>query len=224
MTAVANKRISWRLGPKDNQLIVLGFLLGIMDLCLGSVAPALFLLLEARFGLQLLGEKTGGSLFSNATLPFAVATSQQNNSEPPLPTHAQAYGFSVLLLNNESAAMLDIPQPSYISAIQTMLAGGESMNITAPVLATVATYNHSRSRDPDKYGSYFESFCDDAMQNSGAYTHMLMMNEWSIVLLNHTSPGNQTLQHIGLTPDPGIEHTPLCSDFFPYARLYDVNR
>ncbi|KAL8737748.1 MAG: hypothetical protein Q9181_001376 [Wetmoreana brouardii] len=53
---------------------------------------------------------------------------------------------------------------------------------------------------------------------------MSMMNDWSLMLLNHASPGDQSLQYIGLTPDPGIEHVPSCSDFFPYARLYDLNR
>lgn len=35
---------------KNYQLIVLGFLLGIVNTCLSSVTPILFLLLEARFG------------------------------------------------------------------------------------------------------------------------------------------------------------------------------
>lgn len=35
---------------KNYHLIVLGFLLGIVNTCLSSVAPILFLLLEARFG------------------------------------------------------------------------------------------------------------------------------------------------------------------------------
>lgn len=298
-TAVANENISWRLGIKNYQLIVLGFLLGIMNLCLGSVVPTLLLHVEARFGsstlqnyngilrnevstsglsplwrivlsmlvalplalsvayktftggestkkidaatyigtatyygmfaqpgLQLLGEKkgTGISLFSNATLPFAMASSLQNGSEPPLPAHPQAYGFNILLLNNETSAALDAPQPSYVSAVQTLLVGGESWNITARVFATVATYNHSRSQDPDKFEEYFGSFCADARASSGAYTHMTAVDGWSVVLLNHASPGDQTLQYIGLTPDPGIEHRPPCSDFFPYAKLYDVNR
>ncbi|KAL8786499.1 MAG: hypothetical protein Q9213_002726 [Squamulea squamosa] len=298
-TAVANENISWRLGPNNHQLIVLGFLLGVMNLSLGSVVPTLFLHLEARFGpstlqnydgilrnqlfttsrlslawrvllsivlglplglsvayktfiggestktvhvrsyvgndsyygmfappgLQVLGEKTGVSLFSNATLPFAVATaSQQNGSEPPLPTYPQPYGFNLLLLNNESAAVLDIPQPSYVSAVQKLLPNDESWNISAAVLATVATYNRSSSRDPDAFESHFRSFCADADKSSGAYTHMSMMNQWSVVLLNHASPGDQTLQYIGLVPDPGINYKVRCSDFFPYAKLYDLNR
>lgn len=177
-------------------------------------------------GLQLLGEKkgTGISLFSNATLPFAMATSLQDGSEPPLPAHAQPYGFNVLLLNDESSALLDAPHPNYVTVVQTLLAGGESWTITAPVSATVATLNHSRSQDPDAFEEHFYSFCEAAEASSGAYTHMTAVDGWSVVLLNHASPGDQTLQYIGLTPDPGIEHMPSCSEFFPYAKLYDVNR
>lgn len=49
-TAVANTDISWRLGVCNRQLIVLGTLLSIMNLCLASVTPILLVLLEARFG------------------------------------------------------------------------------------------------------------------------------------------------------------------------------
>lgn len=91
-------------------------------------------------GLQLLGEKTGVSLFSNATLPFAVATSlQEIDSEPALSKRAQAFGFNILLLNNEGAAVLDIPHPRYITAVQELLTNEESWNNSATVLATVAT-------------------------------------------------------------------------------------
>ena len=297
IVTVANESISWRLGIGTRQLIVLGFLLSIMNLCLGSLTPTLFLLLEAKFGestiqnydgilrnrplssrlslpwriilglmlalplglsaayknffggesimmvdamsytgnesyygmfvppgLQLLGEKTGISLFFNATLPFAVASSSINGSDPPLPTRPQAYGFNVLLLNNQSSAMLDIPQPSYVSAVQSLLAGGESWNITAQVTATVATFNNSRAENETEYESYIEYFCEAGEESSGAYTHQSMMNGWSIVLLDHASPGDQSLQYIGLPPDPGIDYTVECSNFSDYAQLYDINR
>lgn len=297
IVTVANESISWRLGVGNRQLIVLGFLLSIMNLCLGSLTPSLFLLLEAKFGpstiqnydgilrnrplssrlsltwrmtlglmmalplglsaayknffggesimmvnamsytgnesnygmfvppgLQLLGEKTGISLFFNATLPFAVASSSINGSEPPLPTRPQAYGFNVLLLNNQSTAMLDIPQPSYITAVQSLLAGGESWNITAQVIATVATFNNSRAENETEYESYLEAFCEAGEESSGAYTHQSLMNDWSIVLLDHASPGPQSLQYVGLPPDPGIEYTVECSNFSDYAQGYDINR
>ncbi|KAI4129187.1 MAG: hypothetical protein LQ338_002346 [Usnochroma carphineum] len=298
ITAVASEDVSWHLGVNNRQLIVLGFLLSIMNMCFSSVTPTLFLHLEARFGpstlqnyngilvnqisssklsivwrlilgialalplglgvayktftggssamvvnvtatiggtssygmfappgLQLIGEKTGVSVFSNATLPFAVAASPpQNNSEQPLPSFPQPYGFNILLLGRKSAAMLDIPQPSYVSAVQVLLVGGESWNITAPVFATVATFNHSKTTDEEGYKSFFEDMCEAAGESSGAYTHASMMNDWSVVLLNRPSPGNQSPQFIGLTRDSGIEHVPTCSQFYPFAKLFDTNR
>ena len=50
LSAVVSENLSWRLGVRNYQLIVLGFLLSIMNLCLAEVTPALLLLLEARFG------------------------------------------------------------------------------------------------------------------------------------------------------------------------------
>ncbi|KAK1533763.1 hypothetical protein CPAR01_10471 [Colletotrichum paranaense] len=47
---VSHESISWYLGVGNNQLIVVGFLLSIMSICLGSVAPNLFILIEAIFG------------------------------------------------------------------------------------------------------------------------------------------------------------------------------
>lgn len=76
-------------------------------------------------GLQSLGT-TGLSVFNNATLPFALATNPTNASEPPLPRGRQAYGFNVLYLNSESIAVLDIPQPDYVSTVQSTLRLGES--------------------------------------------------------------------------------------------------
>lgn len=48
--SVASEPVSWHLGVGNNQLIVVGFLISIMSLCLNSVAPNLFLLFEAKFG------------------------------------------------------------------------------------------------------------------------------------------------------------------------------
>ena len=149
-------------------------------------------------GVQSLGEQIGISLFFNATLDFAVNSSPQNGSEPPIPTHAQAYGFNMFSLNNESAAMLDIPQPIYVSAVQNMLTSGESWSITAPVMATVATFNNSKIRNEQVYESYLKTFCEAAEESSGAYARMTMLNGWSIKLVSHASPGDQSLQYIGL--------------------------
>ncbi|KAL8710647.1 MAG: hypothetical protein Q9220_004871 [cf. Caloplaca sp. 1 TL-2023] len=296
--AVASETVSWYLGQNNHQLIVLGFLLGIMNLCLGSFTPTFFLLIEAKYGsstlqnyngllrnqifsdrlnfiwrivialltalplglsvaykvftggysgmevnsatythndtkygmfappgLQLLGEKTGVSVFSNATLPFAVDSSLEDSPpDPQFSLEIDTFGYNVLILNNESAAILDIPQPSYLSAIQALLKGGEYWIIEATVFGTVASFNHSKTEDPDRFESDFRDFCEMAKESSGAFTHQTLMNDWSIVLLNHPSPGDQSMQYIGLTPDPGINHDPQCSDFFPYASLYNIKR
>ena len=189
-----------------------------------SIGNASYYGIFAPPGLQLLGEKTGVSFFSNATLPFAAATSRQNDSEPLLPSSTQVYGYNILLLNNESAAILDIPQPSYISAVQEMIAPGDSWNISAPVFATVATFNHSSRTANEGYYEELLKFCECAQQSSAAYNHQSMMNNWSVVLVNHASPGPQTRQYLGRTPDAEKEKRPDCSEFALYARLYGINR
>lgn len=118
-----------------------------------------------------------------------MASSSINGSDPDLATRPQAYGFNGLLLNKTSTAMLDVSQPSYISAVQSLLAGGESWNITASVSATVATFNNSRAENETEYESYLKSFCEAAQESSGAHTHQSMMNHWSVVLLDHASLG-----------------------------------
>lgn len=296
IASVADERLSWRLGVKNHQLIVLGFLLSIMNLCLASVSPNLFLLLEARFGsstlqnyegilrnqifsskltliwrlslllnlalplalgvayktftggtselrvdaatysknisyygmfappgLQTFGGRTGASLFANATQQFVVSSSAETGSEP-VPKDGQAYGFNLLSLNNESTAMLDIPQPSYITNIRNMLAGGESWTMTAPVFATVATFNDTKIKNRKAFKSDFLEICAEAEESSGAKTHQSMMNSWAVNLIDRPSPGNQSVQYIALADDPGIQHEPDCSDLVSAAQPYYVNR
>jgi hypothetical protein len=51
----------------------------------------------------------------------------------------QPFGYNELLLSNENTTMLEIPHPDYSSSIQKLLADGESWNMTASVLATIAS-------------------------------------------------------------------------------------
>ena len=297
IATVANESLSWRLGVQNHQLIVLGFLLGIMQLCLVSVAPGMFLLLEARFGpstlqnyegllrnqvlgtglshvwrfvlavmvllplglsiayktftggestkivnagaymsnasyygmfappgLQSLGAETGISLFANATIPYIVASSTKNAPEPPFAVRNPASGFNVLSLSKESTAMLDIPEPGYVSAIQDLLAGGESWNITAPVLATVAKFNHSKTEDLRKFNDSFQEVCEDADLSSGAVGHISAINGYAIDLIDRPSPGDQSLQYVSIGPDPGIDHYPTCQNLSYYVLPHDITR
>ena len=85
----------------------------------------------------------GFSYMSNATVPWFSAT-KYNTNRTPLPDFPAPYGFNTLMLSNTSAAMLDLPMPDYISALQAKLVGFTDLvtiNISAVVHGTVNTYN-----------------------------------------------------------------------------------
>ena len=50
-----------------------------------------------------------------------------------------AYGYNTLLLDDDSAPVLDVPTTSYIAVLQGQLNLGESFNISADVDAYVAS-------------------------------------------------------------------------------------
>lgn len=298
IAAVANERFSWKLGKENRQLIVLGFLLGIMNLCLKTVTPTAFLLLEARFGpstlqnyegllrnqvlsarlsfywrlllglmlalplalsvayktfsggesrlrvpaaeyahpyasyygmfapsgLQALGEGKGIAPFTNATIPFLNASSLQNTEEPNFPNHTQTYGYNVLLLNKTSTAILDLPHPSYLSTIQDLLALGDSWSVTAPVFATVATFNDSRNQDSKRFDKDFLDFCNLASSSSGAKCYMTDLKKDAINLVSHPSPGDLSLHYIGMAPSEGILYPTNCTVLSLYLKPFHVNR
>jgi hypothetical protein len=76
----------------------------------------------------------------NSNVPF-MAASTNDAVLPPL--QATAYGYNTLLPDNESAALLDLPLPDYMSSIQASLNGNDSWRISATVNATVTRYNSS---------------------------------------------------------------------------------
>ncbi|KAF4851044.1 hypothetical protein CGCSCA4_v003587 [Colletotrichum siamense] len=285
---VSNRHVSWYLGVGNRQLIVIGFLLSIMNLCLASVTPTLFLLLEARVGNSTLqnydgilrnkplasklsfawrmvlvtmlalpvglsvayktftgGESSmkihttdyitnatyfglfrppamsssmnGVSFFFNATASFRDATERAaNGSEPPLPTtFPQAYGYNLLLLDKSSAASLDILHANYILAIQELLAPGESWNLTAPVLGTVATFDESATEED------FKSACTEVKQNNTWYHESKDLyvgsTACSLSLTDRKDESDQSLQYVGLAPG-----NPDCTQYAPH-NIYAYN-
>ena len=103
----------------------------------------------------------GVSYMSNATVPWFAATKNNINSTalPPFPA---AYGFNILMLSNESTAMLDVPMPDYVNALQEVLvssADGATINISATVHGTVTTYNNSveTHREDAAFWQYYEA-------------------------------------------------------------------
>ena len=176
--------------------------------------------------IQSLGEQTGISLFSNATLPFMVAASPINGTEPPMPLDTQVYGFNILLLDNQTTAALDIPHPDYISTVQRLLAPGESWGLNAPIAGTVAKFNDLKTIDPDAKNSTFMRRCREAVASSGAYTAMQYLRANCLALLSSQSP-DQSFQYVGFPPFPN-DHTlpgyPSCSNFSHYAQLFEITR
>lgn len=201
--------IAWRLGF-EGQIIAVGFLLSLMNLCLKTVVPSFLALLEARFGpsrlqnydavltdsfigsraslhwrviiigllafpmLLSLGYKRliGGQsvrvlegetlenyglttpplgLYSAVQNSVFLATSasahflatSRNFSQPSSTQFPVAYGFNMLLLDNSSAALLDMPESRSLMTAQRKLARNEFWHLSASVDATVARYNPS---------------------------------------------------------------------------------
>lgn len=297
--AVANEAVSWRLGVANNQLIVVGFLLSIMNLCLGSVTSTFFLLAEARFGFSILqnydgilrnkptapklglpwrviltlfiilpiavsvaykafkeGQSsksvksvqyvsiptyygmvaapglmftdqrpTGLPQFFNATQIFRTLSSPANGSEPQLPGFPQSYGYNILLLNDSSTAVLDTLQPDFITAVQDVLAVGESWVVNAPVIGTVATSSTSKAVDPAGFDSAFQLACTsggDANWTSG-YMNIWGDNHASFWLLDEKdNRSDQSKQYLAFVPQYAqfID----CSALLPHVQLYNVYR
>jgi hypothetical protein len=76
------------------------------------------------------------------------------------PTQATAYGYNTLLLDTQSAALLDLPLPDYMSSIQASLKENDTWTITATVNATVTRYNTSVDSFRDNQTYWQEKFGD----------------------------------------------------------------
>lgn len=66
LASVAHEDLSWQLGRGAYQLIILGFLLSIMGLCLSTVVPTFFILIEAHRGSSFL--QTYDAILRNAPM------------------------------------------------------------------------------------------------------------------------------------------------------------
>jgi hypothetical protein len=237
--------LAWRLGVKY-QLIVVGFSLSIMNLCLASISPTFFLYVEARYGqstlqnyeghtaesssgfkvawywrlllllllvkplvfsatykiflggqtttaitpgsseynsrfgifpppgMGSLGWASGLIVFFNATTPFLNASTSSvleadggitYGPDPPMPNYPQPYGFNMLVIDNETTAMLDAPPTDWTLKAQQSMEVDDSWNITASVLGTVTYVNNSvdayqvqYTEDGDPFWSYYHYY------------------------------------------------------------------
>lgn len=170
-TIVDDHWLSWRLGF-GGQIIMIGFLLSIMNLCLRTICPLLLVALPIGLSVAYKRYIDGTStvphvstydgyyglaplplgyynvinnspyLMTDASVPF-LAASASEDIKPLFNGTATAHGYNTLMLDNTSAAILDLPMPDYITSIQDNLCITESWTISASVLGTVLYLNTS---------------------------------------------------------------------------------
>ncbi|KAH9243233.1 hypothetical protein K456DRAFT_28566 [Colletotrichum gloeosporioides 23] len=224
---VSNGYISWYLGVSNRQLIVIGFLLSIMSLCLASVTPTLFILLEARFGNStiqnydaILRNKPLASSLSFAwrlilvvmlALPIGLSVAYKTFSGGESSMNIDTLDY----LNN--ATYFGLFKPPGIN----LLAVGESWIITAPVIGTVATFNETATQDRYAFEEDFVSICTDAVELDDQWSHKGedLYNGWSFALTDRRLHSDQSMQYIGLAPG-----NPNCTELSPYVYLYNIYR
>jgi len=93
-------------------------------------------------------------------VPFMAASA--NDTILPS-TQATAYGYNTLLLDNESAALLDLPLPDYMSSVRASLFGNDTWGISATVNATVTRYNTSFNSFRDNQTFWQETFGNNSI-------------------------------------------------------------
>ena len=103
----------------------------------------------------------GVSYMSNSSIPWFSATKSSTRTTP-LPPFPAPYGFNTLMLSETSTAMLDIPMPEYVNALQERLLKLDNIGtfvISATVHATVTTNNETveAHRNDTAFWDTFES-------------------------------------------------------------------
>jgi hypothetical protein len=105
--------------------------------------------------MQRIGRNTGISLMSNMTLPFIQQSTNATDylADIPLPRFPKAYGYNILLLSANSAAVLDMPSADFIADVRSRLLPGESWTLSASVLAAVTRQNDTVNDHRDYPGT-----------------------------------------------------------------------
>lgn len=227
--------LSWQMGYQ-NQIIVIGFLISVMNICAERVVPSCFLALEARGKSRLQnynailtnkflsshiswywrvlmilflalplalsvgykkflgGESTTGlkpfsglygisypiigdwtpindpiylQVSSNAAYQTASANDTpilNGSNHYPL-----VYGYNVLLLSGDSAALLDLPTNEYLQDIRSRFNDGETWQVSASVNAYVATRNASAAEPLRNDDDYWQSALDASAKGLTSY-------------------------------------------------------
>ncbi|RBR23080.1 uncharacterized protein FIESC28_04075 [Fusarium coffeatum] len=156
LASVAHEDLSWQLGRGAYQLIILGFLLSIMSLCLSTVVPTFFILIEAHRGSSYL--QTYDAILRNAPMG------------PNIPVYWR------LML----AGMIALPLG--LSVAYKSFAGGESSRIV-PVkeyeLANVS-FGHHNLLGPRRAGAQIALFFNITLPYITATTGSSSQDEESL--------------------------------------------
>ena len=103
--------------------------------------------------------------------PFASASSNESILPPKKTT---TLGYNMVLVDNKATAILDMPLPDYMTAVQEKLKGDDFWTISASVGATVARYNSSFNDLRNK-----STFWQDITTDNPIYTTW-HSNEYSV--------------------------------------------
>jgi hypothetical protein len=147
-TSLSETGYFWRITIQLFILLPIGLSVGYKRFTGGTSSAVIGSKFPGRYGLAVppLGDFTtmNNSVYFaiDANVPF-MAASSSDSIPPPFEYLPIAYGYNTLLLDNGSAALLDMPLPDYILSIQQNLNGADFWNISATVNATVARYNAS---------------------------------------------------------------------------------
>jgi hypothetical protein len=120
--------IFWRLTILVFLFLHLGLSIGYKRFTGGTSGAVITNTFSGRYGLAAppLGDYNAmnNSIYFSISANVDFLTASSNDSMPP-PSIPTAYGYNTLLLDNTSAAFLDIPLPDYTSSIQQSLAGSD---------------------------------------------------------------------------------------------------
>ncbi|KAH6691391.1 hypothetical protein F5X68DRAFT_252337, partial [Plectosphaerella plurivora] len=162
--------------------------------------------------------------------PFQTATDHGNADYPQ--TFPQVYGYNTLLLNNDSAAILDIPTGPYMRALQSELTQGSHLVLEADVDAYVATFNTSTANDEDLWDAAF----NQGFGETGLSTMSLYKGNWEALgMMPFGEPASSDNNRMfvgmyynatymrGMHADRSANSTE-AERFRPRAQLYNIDR
>jgi hypothetical protein len=138
----------------------------------------------------------------NANIAF-LAASSNDSIPPPFTELPKAYGYNTLLIDNTTAALLDMPVPDYVTSIQQNLSSNEIWYVSASVNATVTKYNASSEIyiNNDSFWNY--TFDQRGSNGVGYLNSWQMFNGWDIgLLLGSVSDTDGTYCFAGNYEDP----------------------